>query len=637
MISLANGIISATAFGGAQAALEPFNRQIAQDVNQRIPNLLPAPSTLIAAHQMGILNDANFAKLMGYHGASVNLFNGLPIGGDIYSAGWASAYRAQQAVPMPAQAMQAYIRGVIDYPKYSAIMRRAGSNPDWWEALLRASYNLPTPNEALVLRNRDVFTNADLDAVMLRNGYQEQVYRNAVESLRFQVPSLSDLVHFQVREVFDPAIANRLRLYDERPVNALKWFQWQGYGWGPGFNIVSDGQNIPALWADLYWGSHWQNVSPTQAYRMRHLYRANRLDRYAAVGLNVQEFTVEDLRRFLRIADYPPGVRDLLAGLSYLPLRLVDIRNAYFRGARDVNWLREQLLDRGYLPSDVEDLIALYDKQKEDKAKSEVDKATRKAVSAGIQQSMRLYRLGSITAPRFEEILRNFGAPAPSATLVRQGIDARIQGDKIADGIRSIRSGYLRGVLDLDQVRVRLKQIGITDERIEDYVDRWLLALDERRRVASGSQIIKWAKLGLLDPATARLRLIRLGWSGVDADLQLAEAQIAVLKTQAQAILAAQKKEQAFAKEIERLALKSEQTTRKLQSDLRRVSPVTKLQNWIVLEYISPDFFRRRMAAMAYPPGETEFYLAEAIRKQREQSAKRKNGQAQETTATPGP
>lgn len=522
------------------------------------------------------------------------------------------------SVPDPGTIHQAFTRGYIDFDEWKKLLIRSGARDYHWNAVLPAYEAVPSIAETLNLYNRRFLDDKQLDDLLHRNGFADQNNRELIKNLRFTIPSISDLITMQVRETFDPEIANKLGLYDESPSAIIPYFEAQGLNWEvkqadrvtPLIGSV-DKQLRPLTWPDMYWAMHWRPFSPEQVFRMWHVLRPERIARYTDRGLDVKPADLKFVRDWLKIQDYPPRVRDYLAAIAFTPLRLIDIRQALALGVRDRAWAIEQYKDRGVHPDDAEVQADLALEQVRRRRLSAVANLERSSLGRFLANTINEYKTGILNRAGAEEILKTATLPDPAVRLVLDNADNEVSSGIVKETLKLIRRRYLDGVSTAADVRAELNRAGITAERGTQYINLWTAQRTQRSRTITTAKIQEWARDGLLPFDEARRRLENLGWSQPDTLLHLAEIQLDVNKIGVAAVQAAQKTARAQAKELERLIKLSQQQQERMIAELRRLTPVSTLKKWLKLGIISERFFQERMATLRYPANEIILHMQE--------------------------
>ena len=131
-----------------------------------------------------------------------------------------------------------------------------------------------------------------------------------------QLPPVTDIIRFQLREVFLEGRREELVGDEERPVFDQAMKEW-------GFDKFC---------ADSYWGAHWQLQSITQLNEM--LFRG--------------VISRETWGNYVRFNDFVPAQIDNLARISYSPFTRVDSRRMYRLGVLTDQELLQSYADVGY-------------------------------------------------------------------------------------------------------------------------------------------------------------------------------------------------------------------------------------------------------------------------------------------------
>lgn len=653
--------------GGLLGPVQDRASQTAYNVD---PTRLPDPHAIITAFNAGIIHQETAKTLLRYLGVDWSP-NKAEAAQDAYRYSWYAAGRSLLHVPSVDMAVQGYTRGLLTDAQFDSIAKRAGADPrqwdwvhnlhynvpsaelatsayareiisggrwldlvrrsggieNWWNEVIPTYYTSPSSIEILTFRNRGLIDNDEMDALLRRGGMGVDRHRELTKELRKAVPSISDLITMQVREAFQPQLAEELGLYDDSPKDIVKYFEWQGLNWGTGVSARVDGRVRELNWPDMYWAMHWRLISPEQLFRMHHLLRANRLDRYRKRGWNVNEVDNEFVKRLLRMQDYPPGLRDYLAAIAFQPLRLVDIRNTLMLGLQDRDWAYEQFLDRGLHPDDANVSADLAIRQVEERKKAPVRQLERNAQINFLRGVLDAYRVGLTTRDNARTQLVDSGVSGESADLWLQTIDGRFRIRTINQTLRYIRERYINGEIPDDALVSELQRAGIRDPRTQDYANLWRMERSQRSRIATTSQIQGWVRDGLMSFAEGHERLQNLGWAQADRLLLLADVNQDILRTQQRAAAAADRTRKAQARELERLAQRSQATTSRIQTELRRLTPMGKLQKWLKEDLISQQFFQTRASAMGYSNESILLHMQEALKDAGQ------NGQASEPPA----
>ena len=150
-----------------------------------------------------------------------------------------------------------------------------------------------------------------------------------VEALKFFtqfMPSAQDLVNWQAKEVFEPAMIAKYGLDDEFAGLDLTLFAKIG---------VTEPQ------ARNYWRAHWEHASWDQVVEM----------------VRRGQMTEPDVWDWFRLVEIPPFWRDKLIAISWAVPTRVDIRRFYDLKTIDEARLRELYTAQGYHGKDLDDYV----------------------------------------------------------------------------------------------------------------------------------------------------------------------------------------------------------------------------------------------------------------------------------------
>jgi hypothetical protein len=482
----------------------------------------------------------------------------------------------------------------------------------------------------MTLANRRVLTAAQFDENLMRLGYRQQDDREKITRLLQQIPGPSDLVRFGLREVWDPAVVTEFGYDDEFPVPFSYWMQQQGMDWSEDV-VVPGGDNIPGVtWAKAYWRAHWQSISPTQAYEMLHRLRGNKNDPATWRVPGVRPFDIDDVRRVLKIADYPAPFRDRLAAISYRVIGIRQVRSLVNNGLWGDVELRSGFRDQGYSETDAVKLSQTF--------LADAENAKLKKSLAGQKSAvLRGYESGILSRQESGVQLLFLDVPNSIAYEVLQSLpydelvlraqqnldvqrqlnnsDLDVKTKLVHTAINAIKKAYLRYELSQQAAEQALLELGITQARAAENIDLWRWQLYGRGKHLAVGQIKAAVVRGVItqEEAIARLALANYPLADSlalvtmwiqDQSQYIARAQQAVARTRNQ---------QQRALIAEQRAL--QQRLRQARHDLAYNAPVVKLKKWLAKGLISDREARLRMAALGHDLQFINREIADAVSK----------------------
>lgn len=600
IIGAVGGLASSAIGSYVSTLLSPSLAALGYKVWADQPILLPEPSLVINAWQRGLLGEVNG---QGARNAEIALRPlGIDVNGSTQSGKlWQRAVDAALDSPGAADIVGGWLRGTVSDDKYVDLLTRSGTKSKLWEPLYESMRSQLSPAMLDIARNRDIVT-ADEYTKLLRQygGYSDSTL-SLIDKLREQIPPISDILRFSHKEAFQPEVANELRYYDEYPSYAEKWMRANGVYGGPGFKIKRDGQEVEATWLDLYNAAEWQPPSPTQVYTFQQRIRENNIQRFRQRWPDVVPWSDKQTNQWLRIADYPPGVRDYLSIVSYRTLDKIALARAWQYG---IITDREQLIqgyeDQGYARDDAETQAKI--------TVARVGKTSDPEAKGLRNQVYAAYKVGAISKDDARaRALQTYGDAANEPATARNvdtalsRIDISLQVDLVKRAIAALRQDYLEGAITLGEAQEQLTQMGIDPSRIQQYLSSWAIDLTRPRRVESSSKVIDWYKRGLVSGDEAAQRLRRLGWAEPEVFLQIASADQDLAKARAAEQVRQARTQEQRAKAMHAAADHARTHRQWAVQELMRHSSPTQMRQWWAKGLIDEGDIRGRLNAMEWP------------------------------------
>jgi hypothetical protein len=402
-----------------------------------------------------------------------------------------------------------------------------------------------------------------------RYGFQVKDQADKFVFLYDELPTISDVLLFLQRNVFDKSYVDDFRLME-------------GYAerFYPRYGAVLRAQGVMDSTMEDHYAAHWITPALGQLFTMVQRLRPD------AVDPTIQ-FTQADLLRVMGEQDVAPYFRERLLKISFNTLPLRQISQAVQQGrfdlatlisrfqdmgynATDANLLAKtalvqgtrqattsghgftptvvsqfaavgaidfptalaKLTPQGYTEAQVKDLFAVAAIKAAIKDK---DKNLQKAVDAYAKLSIKAFIDGAVSADTAIAALQRAGYSADAANLEIATASLQVGIDRINAVAKAIRSAFLRGEVNAGEAQSALVVAGMQPARASDLVSRWTLSLTVPRKSASRSQILKWAKEGIISADNASKRLLNLGYSPDTVNLDLLDLARTIAQAKAQA------------------------------------------------------------------------------------------------------
>lgn len=528
----------------------------------------------------------------------------------------------------PDKAIAAYLANAVGDKDLDTLWAIHGLCPEsvaWYKEAARAK---PLPLDLMTMKLRKVISEADYFKSMRQLGYTNQQDSKNLLALRQQLPTMSDIIRFMVRDADDATLVAKFGLDS----NFTQKYQKQLKDW-------SEQQGVSETLAKYAWRSHWTIPSPTQLFSF---WRRLRKDK--AFGGEAKLW--QDISDALIQQDILPYWHDHFKAVSYLPLGRVDIRRAFNIGAiqeSDLEGLYQQL---GYSDDD-----ALKQKQFAIRLRNEavpknqavklwveglIDRAEvvnrltklgfpQTAIDDGLGTAQyhfdssvfaAAFAAGRINRNQFINKLTTLGVDAaaaasiadkigykvsPAVVLQRyqagvtdrgsalnelqvQGVsqdvaqtvmddaDAGLQISKALNCQRAIKRRYVSGDIDRQGAENALIGAGLVQQRAAQIVGDWACELSAQGKNATIPRLCNWLARGAINPIDFLRRAQNLGYNADDAALIMDDCLISVnAKRNAEAKRMAKEDAAAAAAKQRKLDRLAAQTQQALNQQARAV------------------------------------------------------------------
>jgi hypothetical protein len=576
-------------------------------------------------------------------------------------------------IPSVPEAVECLLLGTAPEPQVRCWMLMRGASLDVWLPVVRARRERLTPEESIEWDRRNDVPEEDTLDGLRRLGMYDISDRRARLDLYDELPTIQDHLHWLQRNVFDVDYV--------RDYNLMEGFAdrfWVKFG----HDLRAQG--LKEEYAALHYAAHWIQPAPGQLAEMLQRLRPGR------VSPDVQ-FTETDYLRLLAEQDVAPYFRARMRAVAYAPFGLRFLRQIYDTGGISDAELGERLQDLGYSPADAhvlalsegvrraktratqargwtipravagarsglltpdegfarvegqgwtrkewDDALGAADVDARGKVQLHAEAAAQKAALAAV---LGCYADGVCGRDQAEQALVAQGWTRELAAVRLDALDLEARRRLVKEGVGAIRSAYRAGRLGAGDALVQLQQLGLQPGRAAAQVSVWEARQTDHRKHLTGKEILGMLEAGLLSVDQARARLTTLGYADPDALLLLREADLAVRKTQAKALAAADKQRAAQIRAQERAVREAQTIKDKAQAKLKRLTPIAKLTKWLSRGIASEGYVRDRMSAMGYPPDVIDEYIQEAgLPPKKSGKATPANGQAGTPPApAPGP
>lgn len=377
-------------------------------------------------------------------------------------------------------------KGVLTEEQYINAMMEIGYAPKASYRMLENARTFLSALDYITAWRRNEITEETLDMELKRQGISDQDLR-LLKVVTIYYPTPQDLIRFAVRDVYTPKTVAEYGLDQDYPRD---------------LDEAAIKAGLTPQIAREYWAAHWELPSPTQVFDMFHR----------------KQLTEEQVKEYLKSADYMPFWRDHMVKLSYDTIGRVDIRRMYSLGvlSEDDVTLRYEYL--GYSPEDAR----LMTRFTVEDAKNTDEQTPTTVVMAS-------YKAGTIDrATAFEQLLAVKNTEIIANTLL-DNADASIKQELIDLEADAITDQYRNGKIDLAEYQTQLTRIGVPARMLQLTIQRELAQAKKRTKVSTKSDLDVWWRTGVIGYKIYRERMTALGYTESDIKSYIAELEIAEL------------------------------------------------------------------------------------------------------------
>lgn len=325
-----------------------------------------------------------------------------------------------------------------DYPSALTDQGAAiGLEPSTLRNYWAAHWELPSYTQGAEMLFRGEITDGQFDGLLRALDYAP-VWREPLQAIARAIPSMSDMVRFAVREVYNPPQRSALGLDAEYPEP---------------FTAQARKHGLAEQDARDYWAAHWRLPSATQGYHM--LWRG--------------EIDEGELDGLLKALDYPPRWREPLANIARIVPGRIDLKRM----------LKLEILDRGevaagyrrlgYSPQDADRMtdIAVHEMESSESGSPWASRARSRLYTVTHDE----YLDDSISEGQATAMLARVGAlPAERSTIIDLwDAEASVARRELTPA--QIRKAFTKELYTRDRARAALEAAGMSGEDADTFLD----------------------------------------------------------------------------------------------------------------------------------------------------------------------
>lgn len=377
----------------------------------------------------------------------------------------------------PADATQAWRRGLLDTEQAVAMMKRQGYSEDLSQTILYLSDIMPPEMDLFQMFHRGLIDEGELRNALFEKGIKDEMQSPLIQA-SYVLPPISDLITMSVREVFTPAVAERFGQFEDFPQDFAREAAKQG---------------LTDEWAKRYWAAHWALPSPQQGFEMLHR------------GV----IEVEDLNLLLRALDVMPFWRDKLTAIAYSPYTRVDVRRMHKVGVLTDEQVYRAYLDLGYDPEKAKNLTD-FTKKLNAPDVADDPKTLEDLTRANI---VGLYEDGILERDRALALLIGNNYSPEAAELYLHQADVNAQRKERNETIQQVIDLSKAGIYTFEESQDILQKLGLEQKEVDRATTTLLRVQQTRTKLPSRTEAERMLKADAIDMDDYKDILERLGYS----------------------------------------------------------------------------------------------------------------------------
>ena len=507
-----------------------WNNLFGADTGTELPTSLREFGTefTLGKHAVNTLTEGSGLQHLPNPGAATSLgallatvgfaeeYSKFPLTYIFQSAQYLFQFANPQYIPSQSEVDALHVFNRWDADLWTCYTKANGNLPSLYADVCWTKFQRPNHSEVVQLWQRGVIPDTETFLKRMRNaGVLEPETAREYAELARQVPGVSDLIRFMVRDAADPAVVQQYG-YDQDFEKKVS----------PQIEQWAKAQGVDKDLLKYSWYSHWEIPSNTQLYEMLHRLRPDRPEVRAWVGgggggaVPIDQnppkgqplvVTADTVRRALEVNDNAPRWVDSLMAISYSPLTRTDAARAHQIGEFGDGDLYHSLRDNGYNDENANRLVKFYGTVKNRTL----------ANSSGVwtvRQIVKAFAEGSVSRQRADELLSFTTPDEPTRKYILDGAEAQYQASTLDTNIKVAKRRFLLGEYDAQMAGRDLDLLGVPADRSRALLERWIADRDLRLKEPTVRMLCSWYNHKIITIEDYLDRLLRLGYTRADAE-----------------------------------------------------------------------------------------------------------------------
>jgi hypothetical protein len=382
------------------------------------------------------------------------------------------------------------MRGEITEEQWRCWVRLNNIHEATEEPVYQAGRELLSVPELSRAYLRGYLSNDGFDASLQERGMLNKNDRSLSFQLTEFMPPPTDVLHFIVRGLGDTTTVKRFGLLEEFDL----LYSGQLKQWGKAAGISDETMGF-------YHAAHWVVPAPGQLNTMLQRLRPDNIPQ----GVKADKWVVslDDVNRALRENAYAPFWRGPLVNIAYNPIGRRDLLQAFQRGILDDAGFISRIRDLGFTPENAQLIAATY--------KARILDTIRKET---------WYKLYSQSAVTYDQAFSELSSAGYTPDLIGQALN---RADQEADAatrvtcLKAVGRQFATGGLLPSEVSAFLLQAGLDIQQTQRLIVQWSCQAKTRGKEIPAEKLCKWYAGGLITAPEMTARLVRVGYTDVDA------------------------------------------------------------------------------------------------------------------------
>lgn len=429
--------------------------------------------------------------------------------------------------------------GLIDDATRDAMLKAAGLSHAEDLRLTNASHSLPDIGVAIGLWFRGLITLERLNQLMALGGVIKPDMQDLLLKMAYKLPPPEMLSQWANVALWNEDFARRYELddgYEDSPVASF-FAAAQG---------VKDPVALPGQpagstdWFKLMYRSKNEMPSFVDCLHMQRRLRPDPDRPGKALRSELPPWTLQNTLDVMKMKGLTPFfTRNMEAALVYEPLNLRFINHLLhpflehpeFRARWEPvvgppeKWVAAAMADHGYRPEICDAAAAGLISQGQDAANLEGRAHEKHLRQESRNEAMREYKDGTITYQEALQRMQDRWYTQDMAIKQLSLIDLEIKAGILERKVKAVKEAFFGGKVNFQVALAQLENLGVRDERRNQYMEEWSWERTEKVKMFSTGDILAAVKGHLMGPDEALARLRNLGWNQADAVLELAHVE----------------------------------------------------------------------------------------------------------------